>query len=90
MEELLALSAWLLVEVVLLNTGRAVVFLATLGRWRGERLGGKEGRIHGPAGALSFKRDGQRVVTVNGLLLVGIAFYIALVFALIVGWGRAT
>jgi len=34
-----------------------------------------EARIYGPAGALSFVRDGQRVVTALGLSVVGGAFY---------------
>lgn len=84
MEELVAFVGWLVVEIVLLNTGRAVVFTGTFGRWRSEKLSGKEGRIYGLAGALSFKREGRRVVTTNGLLLVGIAFYLALVALLVV------
>ena len=83
MEEVVAFIGWLLVEIVLLKTGRAVVFLGTFGRWRGEKTEEKEGRIHGLAGALSFKREGQRVVTVNGLFLVGLVFYIGLVALLI-------
>ena len=83
MEELLAFVVWLLVEVILLKTGKAVVSLGTLGRWRGEKVSEKEGRIHGLAGALSFKRDGQRVITTNGLLVVGFLFYFALAALLI-------
>lgn len=83
MEELLALASWVVVELLLLGTGRVVVSFASFGRWRGERLGTGEGRIHGMAGALSFKRDGRRVVTRTGLLLVGLAAYAALAVGLI-------
>lgn len=84
MAELLGLLAWLFVEVVLIGTGKAVVALASFGRWRGESLRTNEGKIHGPAGALSFKRNGQRVISVNGLLFVGILFYVVFAIALLV------
>lgn len=75
MEELLTFAAWLVVELLLIGTGRVLVSLASFGRWRGEELGSREGRVHGKAGALSFKRDGRRVITRVGLLLTGLAFY---------------
>lgn len=65
------------------QTGRAVVWLVSLGQWRGEKLLGDEGRIHGAAGALSFIRDGRRVVTDTGLLFFGITFYVVLFVAII-------
>ena len=55
----------------------------TLGQWRGERLKSDESRIHGAAGALSFKREGQRVFTESGLLIVGLIFYGGLVAIII-------
>ncbi len=67
--------------VILVQSGRLVVWLITLGRWRGEPLFGNEGRIYGAAGALSFVRDGQRVITETGLLFIGIASYVVLIFA---------
>jgi hypothetical protein len=76
-DELVSLLGWLVVDVLLINTGRAVVFALSLGRWRGERFGGNEGRVHAMAGALSFKLDGQRVVTRSGLIFVGVAAYVA-------------
>jgi hypothetical protein len=82
-EEMVAFIGWLFVELILLKTGRAVVFLGTFGRWRGEKTEEKEGRIHGLAGALSFKREGQRVVTVNGLFVIGLVFYVGLVVLLV-------
>lgn len=83
MEDIIAFVAWLVVEVVLIRPGRAVVWSASFGRWRGESVQDKEGRIYSPAGALSFRRDGQRVVTINGLLFAGVGFYVTFVFALI-------
>ena len=65
-------------EIVITVVGRFAVWLFSFGRWRGEPLGGDEGRIYGPAGALSFIREGQRVVTHTGQLFAGIAFCIAL------------
>lgn len=65
-------------DVLLVVTGRFAVRLFSLGRWRGETLMGDEGRIHGAAGALSFVRDGQRVITHTGQLFAGIAFYLFL------------
>ena len=81
MDDLLGAIFLFLVEVVVINTGRAVLAVVTLGRWRGEKLGSREARVYGLAGALSFKREGQRIITVNGLLFIGIAFYVGLV-----GW----
>lgn len=60
------------------QTGRVMVWVVSFGQWRGEQLFGDEGRTYGPAGALSFVRDGRRVVTNTGLLFFGITFYIAL------------
>ena len=74
MDELLADVLGIFVR----QTGRLVVWLITFGRWRGEPLLDDEGRIYGAAGALSFVRDGQRVITDTGLLFVGIAFYVVL------------
>ncbi|MNT58298.1 hypothetical protein D3C72_1957240 [compost metagenome] len=44
---------------------------------------GNEGRIFGAAGALSFVRDGQRVITKTGLLFAGMAFIAVLIVAII-------
>jgi hypothetical protein len=88
-EEFFAFTAWLVVEVLLVQTGRAAVWSASLGRWRGENISEKEGRIYGPAGALSFLREGRRVVTVNGILFAGILVYVALAFFLLAYTGSA-
>jgi hypothetical protein len=69
--------------VVATVTGRVVVSVLTLRRWRGESLAGEEGKIYGAAGALSFVREGQRVVTTTGQLFTGIAFYVLLVVGLL-------
>jgi len=74
MNELPASIFW----VVVTQTGRIVVWAVSFGRWRGEPLLEEEGRIYGAAGALSFVRDGQRVITDTGSFLVGIAVYIVL------------
>jgi hypothetical protein len=69
--------------IIAIQTGRVLVWLVSFGKWRGEPLFGNEGRIYGAAGALSFVRDGRRVITDTGLLFVGVAFYIALLAAII-------
>jgi hypothetical protein len=66
-------------EIVLVITGRFLVSLVSLGRWRGESLKGNEGQIHGAAGALSFHREGKRVITHTGQLFLGAAFYVLLI-----------
>lgn len=71
------------VGFIVRQTGRVVVWLVSFGQWRGEQLRGDEGRIHGAAGALSFVRDGRRVITDTGLLFFGIAFYVGCFVVLI-------
>ena len=72
-------ALWFVFDVILMLTGTFVVSLVTLGHWRGERLMSNEARIYGAAGAFSFVRDGQRVVTGLGLSIVGTLFYFILV-----------
>lgn len=62
--------------VITIQIGRLAVWLFSLGRWRAEPLFGDEGRIFGAAGALSFVRDGRRVITKTGLLFAGIVFLV--------------
>jgi len=69
--------------VIAIQIGRALVWLVSGGRWRGEPLSRDEGRIHGAAGAFSFLRDGNRVITESGLSLIGSVFYLALLAAAI-------
>jgi hypothetical protein len=73
MDEIIG-GVFMMVTVI---TGRVIVRLVSLGRWRSEPFLGNEGRIYGAAGALSFVRDGQRVITETGLMFVGLAFYVA-------------
>ncbi len=80
MLELLAALAWVAMELVIALSGKLFVQMISLGRWRSESLDGVEGRMHVPAGALSFKRDDQRVITSSGLVLAGLAFYVLLGF----------
>lgn len=68
-----------------IQTGRAIVWLVSFGKWRGEPLLGNEGRTYGAAGALSFTRDGRRVITETGLLFIGVAFYVIL-FAIFIAF----
>lgn len=83
------LAGWLLLDLVLVGTGRLFVWLISLGSWRGERVGADEALIHGPAGALSFTVDGQRVFTRLGLLLIGLLFH-ALSLFLLLAWAAST
>lgn len=83
MEEGIAIALWFFVELLIITTGRAVIAAISLGRWRGEQTDKKEGKTHGAAGALSFIRNGQRVVTSTGLFLAGLIFYISLVLFLV-------
>ena len=78
MLEFLAGLAWGAMELALVLSGKLFVQVISLGRWRGESLRGSEGRMYGPAGALSFTRDGQRVFTWNGIQLAGLVFYVLL------------
>jgi hypothetical protein len=68
-------------ELLLVVTGRFAVWLFSFGRWRGEALTSDEGSIYGAAGALSFVRDGRRVITHTGQLFAGTAFYLLLAAA---------
>jgi hypothetical protein len=77
-EEGIALVAWLSIEFILLYTGKGLIAAISLGRWRGEQISKSEGRIYSAAGALSFIREGRRVITTNGLLFAGLIFYITL------------
>ncbi|MCU4120237.1 hypothetical protein [Variovorax sp. N23] len=64
-----------LVEIFLVLTGKMLVFLLSFGAWRSESMMGNESNVHAAAGALSFVRDGRRVVTVTGQQVAGMAFY---------------
>lgn len=75
MTDAIVLILWGGIEVLLVFTGKLVVAAVSLGRWRGQDLSSKEHLVYGPAGALSFRRDGQRVLTHDGLLFVGVLFY---------------
>jgi hypothetical protein len=70
-----------LVEVVVVITAKWLVYPLTLGRWRGEAFCAREGRTHAPAGALSFRHGGQRVLTYHGLLYLGLGFYACVLMA---------
>lgn len=75
MTEFLVAMLWSVVEVLIVFTGAQVIRVLSFGRWRSERWSSNEARTLSAAGALSFRHDGQRVVTTNGLIFVGLLFY---------------
>jgi hypothetical protein len=75
MTEVLVAMLWSVFEVLIVFTGAQVVRVVSLGRWRSERWSSNEARTWSAAGALSFRHEGQRVVTTNGLVFVGLLFY---------------
>ena len=79
MAEIVASLLWGLVELLLVFTGKAVIWAFSFGHWRSESLKEDESRVFAAAGALSFIRDGKRVVTATGMLFAGLAFYAALI-----------
>jgi len=79
MAEIVAAFVWGLLELVLALTGKLVIWALSFGRWRSESLREDESRVFAAAGALSFVREGQRVITTTGLVFAGLAFYILLV-----------
>ena len=88
MTDLVVAVLWSAVDVLLIATGALLVRALSLGRWRTEDARNKEARMFAPAGALSFRRDGQRVVTATGVYMAGSAFY-AVLAVLLVGLSRA-
>jgi hypothetical protein len=70
--------------LLIMQVGRLAVWLFSLGRWRGEKPLEDEGLAFGAAGALSFVRNGQRVITETGLLFAGITVLIALVIVALI------
>ncbi len=74
---------------LVVHTGRLVVWMISFGQWRGESWLGNEARVHGLAGALSFVRDGKRVITETGLMFFGAVFWMARVVLLIVLLGKS-
>ncbi|MFN4120562.1 hypothetical protein [Acidovorax sp.] len=87
MAEFVVAMLWSAVEALLLFTGAKLVPVVSLGRWRSQRWGSDEARVFGAAGALSFRHEGKRVVTNNGLLFVGLLFYALLIPVVFAGWG---
>ena len=73
-----------LIDLLLIWTGKLLVFLLSFGAWRSESMMRNESGIHAAAGALSFVRDGRRVVTTTGQLMAGVAFYGVLIASFLV------
>ena len=88
MTEFVVAMLWSAVEALVVFTGAQLVRVVSLGRWRTVRRGDDEARICGAAGALSFRRDGQRVVTADGSMWMGLLFY-ALLVCVVVALSRA-
>lgn len=65
--------------LVLAFTGRILVWVISFGRWRSESLREDESRVFAAAGALSFVREGRRVITTTGLIFAGLTFCLLLV-----------
>jgi hypothetical protein len=75
----------IIMEIVLAQTGRFVVWVATFGRWRAERFEEGEAEAYAPEAGLYFKRGGQYVITAISCVFAGLVFYLAfflLVYAL--------
>ncbi|RYH67896.1 MAG: hypothetical protein EON54_03585 [Alcaligenaceae bacterium] len=66
------------IDMLLALTGLGLVRVLSIGKWRGEKLRGNEAAINSAAGSLSYVVKGKRVVSIQGLTLVGLAFYGAL------------
>ena len=62
-------------ELFVVFSGRAALWLLSFGRWGNEPLGGNEVRFHRAAGGLSFIHGGRRIVTYPGQLLAGMLLY---------------
>jgi len=75
MAEIITAFVWELLELFLAITGQFLVWALSLGRWRSESLRENESRVFAAAGALSFVREGQRVITSTGLVFAGLAFF---------------
>lgn len=89
MTDVVVVILWSVVEMLMVGTGALVVRLVSRGRWRTEPRGCNEARTFGAAGALSFLREGQRVVTANGLMFAGLMFYGVLMAMVVVLWNAA-
>lgn len=89
MDHLLGALAELVFNVLLVGTGKVIITVVSLGRWRGASIFDTEERVHGAAGSLSFVRDGQRVITTTGMGLLGFVFYLLLAVGLFLLASRA-
>ena len=83
MDHLLGALLEVVFGTVFIGTGRVIVAVFSLGRWRGASPFDSEESIYGGAGALSFVRNGQRIVTTTGTGLLGFLFYFVVAVVLI-------
>lgn len=72
-----------LIQVLLVLTGKVLVFLISLGAWRSESMSGTRSIQYTLTGPLSFIHQGGRFITVAGQELIGIVFY-AMLFGVLV------
>ena len=79
MDQLLTTFLWFL----LVLTGKAIVTVGSFGICRGESIFTNEDRGHSAPRSLWFKRDGQLVVSVPCLQVIGGLFYVLLTFFLV-------
>ncbi len=71
-------------DLLLVITGGLVIRLLSFGRWRTESQNNYERRVVAAAGALSFVRDGKRVITTTGLWIAGLAIYLLIALAFLI------
>lgn len=65
----------MLIGVLVIQTGRLFLRMASFGRWKCDGMGSNAHRIHGAAGSLSYWHEGQRVITRSGQMLAGTLLY---------------
>lgn len=81
---MLEFLAKILVRSVFYCTGKILLSIGSVGRWRGATLRNGE-KIAFPAwGGYIGKADGRRIVSVEGQAMLGAMFYIALPIGFVV------
>lgn len=83
-EAMLELLAEILVRSVFYCTGKILLLIGSLGRWRGATLRNGE-KIAFPAwDGYVGKADGRRIVSVEGQAMLGTMFYVVLPIGFVV------
>lgn len=73
----------IVLELLVMLTGRLVICIATLGSCKCDGILSDKHRTRSAAGALWYSHAGRCVVTQTGQSLAGFLFYVALVLALV-------